>query len=446
MLAAVLAIACCTAIALVPVASASAAGRGHRGDHHRGHAARHGHRAPLGGVNIGAVSGGMNLSQLDRDVATARQLHAKLVRVAISWASFEPLGPGRPSAEAITAADRLMHDVAEAHIKVIALVFGTPCWASAAPASLLKRCSPGGHSEAMAYPPRKASDYAAFVSWLAKRFGSHLAAIEVWNEPDQVNQKYFAGPNKPQRYAKLLRAAYPAIKHADRHVKVLAGSLVGSNGAFMNALYKAGIKGYYDGVAVHFYTLGLGALRAFHENQLRHGDHKPLWFDEFGWSSCWPKEKIQQEQGCVTKKIQARNISDTFRQLAHTRWVAAETTYDLQDAPKQDFGVLDVKGKAKPSFHALARVLRSPFGKPSPVRLQLTRQHGHVIATGSAPVGDYMKLEAFQHGRLRYKAIFTLNRFDRYKLKLPSVLGTHGLTVRVWQYWMGRKHGAQRSI
>ena len=100
----------------------------------------------------------------------------------------------------------------------------------------------------------------------------------------------------------MLRAAYPAIKAANPSVLVLAGSLVGSNGNFLRALYAAGIKGYYDGLSVHFYNLTLGSLRSIHEAQLANGDTKPLWLDEFGWSSCWPARKIEQEQACVTPR------------------------------------------------------------------------------------------------------------------------------------------------
>ncbi len=137
-------------------------------------------------------------------------------------------------------------------------------------------------------PGRRATPptIAAFVAYLAQRYGTRLAAIEVWNEPDQANQVYFAGPEKPQRYAAVLRAAYPAIKQANPNVPVLAGSLVGANGVFLRAMYAAGIKGYYDGLAVHFYTLTLASLRSIHEVQVANGDTKPLWLDEFGWSSC----------------------------------------------------------------------------------------------------------------------------------------------------------------
>jgi hypothetical protein len=402
--------------------------------------------APLGGLNILGLSPGARASEADREVATARALHARVVRVDVPWSVLEPRGLGKiePSAQAFL--DRLVGDAAAGGMRVIATAESTPCWASSAPAPLLRRCVPGGSSRANAWPPVDPSAYASFVAYLAARYGTRLAAIEVWNEPDQSNEDYFAGPEKPQRYAAILRAAYPAIKQANPDVPVLAGSLVGSNGVFLRALYAAGIKGYYDGLAVHFYNLTLGSLRAIRETQLANGDTKPLWLDEFGWSSCWPRRKIQQEQACVTPKVQATNITNVFRSLARTPYVAAELIYKLQDSANEDFGALTAKGTHKPAFAALARVLANPFASPSPVTLSLNRRHGGVLASGSGPVGDYLQLEALRGGVLRYRALFTLNRFNRYAIPLPSVLGTHGLTVRVFQYWAGKGHDAQRNI
>ncbi len=267
----------------------------------------------------------------------------------------------------------------------------------------------------------------------------------MWNEPDQANQDYLAGPEKPQHYAALLRAAYPAIKQANPGVLVLAGSLVGANGVFLRLLYAAGIKGYYDGLAVHFYTLALGSLRAIHETQLANGDSKPLWLDEFGWSSCWPHYRIQQEQPCVTRTLQGSNLSDIFRSLARTPYVAADVSYKLQGTKAEDFGVLNANGTRKPAFAPLASVLAAPLGgRIEPVNLSLRSRRGHVLASGSGPAGDYLGLEAFQGSTLRYRAIFALDRFNRYTLALPKVLGTHGLRVRVFQYWS--RASSQRSI
>ncbi len=402
--------------------------------------------APLGGVNIGAISSGASLTGVDREISLASALHAKVVRTTVPWSTMEPNGPGQINPRALATADRLVDDAAADNIKVIMIADSTPCWASSAPASLLKTCIAGIPSKANAWPPTGPATYAAFVAYLAQRYGTRLAAIEVWNEPDQANQAYFAGPEKPQRYAAVLRAAYPAIKQANPNVPVLAGSIVGANGVFLRALYAAGIKGYYDGLAVHYYTLTLASLRSIREVQVANGDTKPLWLDEFGWSSCWPRYRIQQEQACVTPQTQALNISNTFHSLAGTPYVAAEVLYQLQGSVSENFGAVYANGAHKPAFAALAKVFASPFGPVSPVTLSLTRQGGRVLARGSAPVGDYMELEAFRGSALRYRALFVLNRFNRYSLRLPSTLGTSGLRVRVYQYWAGLGRAAQRTI
>ena len=155
---------------------------------------------------------------------------------------------GQIDPQALAFTDNLVNRAAAAGIKVVALAMWTPCWASSAPASLLAKCRTSTGSKAQAWAPVNPATYGSFVAFLASRYGSKLAAIEVWNEPDQANEDYLAGPEKAKHYAAILRAAYPAIKQADPAMTVLGGSLVGSNGAFLSALYAAGIKGYYDGL------------------------------------------------------------------------------------------------------------------------------------------------------------------------------------------------------
>src|ERR1700677_3321120 len=400
--------------------------------------------APLAGISIAGLSGGSQPAQADHEIALARQFNAKVVRIEVPWSVMEPNGAGQLEAGALAYTDRLTTDAAAAGIRVIMMVDSTPCWASSAPASLLRRCTRQG-SAANAWPPSEPSAYASFLAALAQRYGTRLAAIEIWNEPDQSNELYFAGPDKAQRYAALLRAAYPAIKKANPSVLVLGGAIVGDNGKFLRALYAAGIKGYYDGLAVHFYTLSVAALRYTHEVQLANGDSTPLWLDEFGFSSCWPRQKLQQDQPGVTQQLQGVDLADIFHSLARVPYVAGMVVYALQSSTSEEFGVLTASGAHKPAFAALARVLASPFGEPSPVTLKLRRAGNHVLASGSGPPGDYLQLEAFQGTVLRYRALFVLSRFNEYSISLPRVLGTSGLRVRVFQDGLG-SHAAQRSI
>ena len=400
---------------------------------------------PLAGVNATGITFGTPTATVDRDIAWAHSLDAHAIRVEIPWSTLEPTR-GQIDAHALAFTDHLVEQASAAGIKVIALAMSTPCWASSAPASLLSKCRIGHESKAQAWPPTNPGAYGSFVAFLAARYGSKLAAIEVWNEPDQANERYLAGPNKAQHYAGILRAAYPAIKHVDPKMTVLGGSLVGSNGAFLRALYAAGIKGYYDGLSVHFYNLVLASLRYLHEVQLKNGDSKPLWLNEFGWSSCWPRYRTQQEQGCVTRQVQATNLANVFRSVARTPWIAAEMVYELQGSSREDFGVLTETGAHKPSFGALRSVFVSPFGKPSAVTVHLGRSDGRITASGSGPVGDYMQLEVLSGKRAVYRAQFTLDRSNNYSLKLPRALGEAHLRVNVFQYWMGTAKAASANI
>lgn len=397
--------------------------------------------APLGGVTIG-VGQNDSAEEIDQAIARAHELHARLVRVEIRWSVFEPREPGQVDQGRLAVLDRIMSQASANGMRVVALVERTPCWDSSAPAQLLRACEPDSDTQANAWPPRDPSAYAAFTAMLARRYGNELAAIEVWNEPDQSNEHYFAGPEKATRYAAILRAAYTAIKQADPSVMVLGASIVGSNGAFLKALYAAGIKSYYDGLSVHFYNLVLASLRSIHEVQLANGDHTPVWLNEFGWSSCWPYASVQEEQACVTTQLQGRNLADTIHSLARTPWVAAEIVYEMQSTPNQDFGVFSETGERKPSFAALQSAFLSPFGNPTPVTLHLSRQHGRLVASGGGPVGDYMELRVFKRSTISYRALFTMNRFNRYSIALPKRLGTRHLRVSVFQYWAGAGRSA----
>ena len=399
---------------------------------------------PQLGVNISNIDA-ESLGGADAEIAAAAALHARVVRTELQWSVMEPKAAGVNDPRVLAFGDRLMADASARGIRVILLLDSAPCWESSAPPAVLAGCETRS-SRANGYPPKDPADFAAFAAFLAARWHSALAAIEVWNEPDHVNEHFFAGPEKARRYAELVRAAYPAIKGADPSVAVLAGSLVGFNGVFLQALYAHGMKGYYDGLAIHFYTLTLDGVRSIRAVQLANGDNTPLWLDEFGWSSCWPKQRVQDEQTCVTESVQAKNLRDVMRSLARTSYVAAEVSYKLRDSRDEQFGVMADGGHHKPAFRTLSSAFSAPFGPITRTSLKLHVRAGAIIATGSGPVGDLMDLEASTKGGLLYRATFVLDRFDRFSLRLPGALGRHGVLVRVWQLWAGRGAGAHARI
>jgi hypothetical protein len=392
--------------------------------------------APLKGINVARLGSdpGVQAQSLTR----VRREGASFARTDLRWADVEPDRPGQRPAAMLSAMDRFFAGARARHLKVLLVVAATPCWASSAPDDVRGDCSTDRQREAAAaYPPADPETFARFSAYLAGRYRSGLAAYEVWNEPDQRNELYFAGPDKPARYAALLKATYPAVKAAAPKVPVLGGAIVGSNGAFLQALYDNGIKGSYDALSVHYYDLVLSSLKQIHAVQVHNHDRKPLWLAETGWSSCAPA-RLQEGQVCVSRSTQARNLADLYQAVRRTSWLRAMTVFSISDTSQYDLGLYDSKGHAKPAAAALRRAFKSRKRKLRALTLHARSSRGTVRASGSGPAGDVYTLEVSVRGTLRYRLNFRLGSTNRYSLRLPAALGSHALKLRVSSMWDGR--------
>jgi hypothetical protein len=231
-------------------------------------------------------------------------------------------------------------------------------------------------------------------------------------------------------------------------VPVLAGSFVGTNGLWLKALYDAGIKGYYDGFAVHFYDLPLYGLASTRAVQKAHGDAKPLWLTEFGWSSCYAKNgpSVIAEHYCVTRGGQRRNITDTFKALSGKSWVKAAVAYNLHDENSAyQFGLLDGRDRVKAAFDGVRSLLAGKrMGSVARQTLRVAIRRGRVVATGSASQIDTYVLKLTAGGHWRYRATIRTDRFGRYSVTLPANLPTSGIRVSVRSAWDGRSASVTR--
>jgi hypothetical protein len=389
-------------------------------------------KANLRGVQISAIAPDSNPDRLDADLARAQQVGAKVVRTDLRWWALEPT-KGQHDDNYLALADHVIGEAHKRGLKVFLTVLGTPCWTTTAPNA---DCStPSGRSDAYAYPPADNAAFASFAAFVAKRWQNDLAALEIWNEPDQRNELYWKGPDKVARYAALLKAAYPAIKAAASNVKVAGAGIVGANGAFLKALYAQGIKGSYDVLSVHYYDLvllSLGQIRAVRQAA---GDTKPMWLGEYGWTSCLSKRvKTQQQHTCVSRSYQARNTLDALDQMRGLKDLAGAILYTMHDDDEYDFGLLDKSGKRKPLFNAVSRAFHGKLGKAHKIVFGLRARRGTVVVKGSGPAGDAYLLEARVHGQLRYEVAFRGDRYNRFTLTLPKQLGTHGVKVSIRRY------------
>ena len=180
---------------------------------------------------------------LDNDLNRLRAMGATWVRIPMNWVTLEPQrhqynwGP----------ADQIVADASARHIKIDAVVSYTPAWAR-----------PAGTNGTD--PPSSVADYANFMQQLVARYAPRgVRTYEVWNEPNIVSM--WTPKPDAAKYAALLKAAYPAVKRADRTATVLAAGLSpawndpgGTQIApvtFTTLLYANGAGHSFDVLALH---------------------------------------------------------------------------------------------------------------------------------------------------------------------------------------------------
>ena len=395
---------------------------------------------PLYGVQGVPASSLASQAQVDSALNTAQAAHAKMIRVEVVWSALEPAAAGRRDPAELAALDRVVAGAASRGIKTLLMIDSTPCWASSSPNK--GNCA-GGATEtakALRYPPSNLQDYVDVSTFLTARYAANLAAFEIWNEPDQANELYWAGPNKVKGYVAMAKAVYPALKRVAPKVPVLAGSFVGSNGAWLQALYNAGIKGSYDALSVHFYDLPLTSLTTTRAVQKKNHDSKPMWLAEFGFTSCYAKggPAYKIDHACNTRAGQAQNLVDTLRKVQSVSWIKAAVVYTITDqSDAYQFGLLTSSGAKKPAFAAVSNVFSGKQVSVTKPKLSLTARGGRTTAKGTASQTEIFTLRVWRAGQLRYRATLRTDRFGAYKVVLPRSLGTASLRARLSGVWTG---------
>ena len=296
------------------------------------------------------------------------QLHPAWVRVFVNWSSFEP-APG--DYETGQLADyRAFFASLPAGTKVDVDVVLTPSWAS--------------DSGNPATPPTNPQTYGAFIDYLANAFGSSVTDWEIWNEEDDAG--WWTGT--PAQYVGILQAAYTSIKAVNPNATVLIGGLAANDFTYLQSIYSAGARNYFDGVAVHTddgcggdastyrFILNAGAqtisgasflgFTTVHSVMVANGDGtKPIVMTELGWSTAG------KDSGCtangkpfagVSESHQATYLKEAYHCLAQPQYsyVTAAIWFDMVDFGAAStlgdhYGLLTATLKTKPSFKAFEK-------------------------------------------------------------------------------------------
>ena len=307
-----------------------------------------------------------------------KELGVDVFQVQLGWSTVAPTRPSDPRSPDDPAytwpsfVDSAVQQARDNGIKVAIMVKGTPAWAN------------GG--EGANWAPHDDRDYASFLRAAARRYKS-VRHWMIWGETNRkaVWQPLPAdSPVGPRRYARLLDAAYGALKRSNRRNKVIGGmtftfgevtpdkwvrwmrlpngrpprlDFYGHN-PFARRAPKLSQDPYFPGVR------DISDVDTFAREIHRAYRHKPrfrrrgprLWLSEFTVSSDRANRAFDFS---VSRKEQAKWLATAFR-IARHRYVGALGWFALLDEPLSvarglTTGLMTYEGERKPSFFAYRR-------------------------------------------------------------------------------------------
>jgi polysaccharide biosynthesis protein PslG len=338
--------------------------------------------AQIVGVNAHLLWSSVTAAEMAHQLDLSRGAGAGIVRVDVGWSSLELTGKGHFSSGYLSRLDTLVDEAGARGLRLMLTLSDSPCWASSAPAALKDNCSGAWWDRGVQrYAPVDVQDYADALGLLVRRYGGRVYAWETWNEPNSPD--YYVSVDPAADYTALVKAAYRTVKATDPGARLIAGAVMQSDYEFVERLYAAGIKGYFDALSIHPYCedrspldpgsdgyIRLSFIRgvpAVHDVMLRNGDDRPIWLTEFGWSTTTTRATPDLWRNGVDEDAQARYVAAAVQQLPQWPYVAGALDYTLIDRGgdptrlNDNYGLVRLDGTPKPAYEAF-RLATSSIG------------------------------------------------------------------------------------
>lgn len=294
--------------------------------------------APSPGFGFSQYGGDIRLSpdELGRELDAVSRTSASWLRVTFDSFRIEH----RKGSFDWTYLDSVVNAARSRSLKVLVVLAYSPDWAKPA------------HSSFSA-PPTNDDDFGDFAAAAATHYRDRVANWEIWNEPNE--QRFFAYDGDPvAKYTSLLKTAYAAIKRVQPDATVITGGLSRSGQIsppeFIERMYAAGAKDYFDAAAMHPYVSpgGLAAdpyngwsdTARVHTIMSMHGDSaKRIWMTELGAPTF-------RGPGGVSQDEQAKQITDVLAAAAATDYSGPAFIFTIRDIgtrasdPEYSYGAL----------------------------------------------------------------------------------------------------------
>lgn len=254
----------------------------------------------------------------------AQGMGAHWVKQQFPWDQIEPTGKGEYWDERFDQStwqhyDRIVELCQEYGLELIVRLDRPPSWArpDALQTPAVQTALQENPDRDITGPPDDLADYGDYVYAVVSRYRGQVGYVQLWNEPNLANEWNWA-PIDPDRFVELLRIGYTRAKEANPDVVVLFPSLAPNDGgdprhmsdlAFLQAVYEAGGRDYFDVMSAQLYGLGqppterspvgldrqnlrlvtrtdVSRVVLLREIMQEYGDvDTPIWVGELGWNA-----------------------------------------------------------------------------------------------------------------------------------------------------------------
>jgi polysaccharide biosynthesis protein PslG len=296
------------------------------------------------------------------------------MRFQVDWRYTEP----HPGVRKYFGTDWLFGGAAKAGVTILPNLLGVPRWMSR------------DRSRIPMFTRSQRTEWRTLLTDYARRYGSNgtfwaghpeipkrpVTTWEIWNEP---NLGYWVGgtPN-PRRYVRFLQISGEALRAGDPAAKVQTGGLFPYKTThnsmplikYLKAMYRTpGGADSFDVLGVHPYAARPGQvlqlMKVVRGVMRRHGDGgTPMSASAFGWFT--GGLGIRYTQLHTSRRQQAAKLAKTFSLLAGNAsalGISNALWYTFSDSARRGrdiyldrAGLFTLKGRAKPSWSAFARV------------------------------------------------------------------------------------------
>jgi CDP-paratose 2-epimerase len=253
-------------------------------------------------------------------------------------------------------------------------------------------------------PPRRPRDYADFVDAFIALHGEHFDTIELWNEPNNLNDWDWRLDPGWERFAELTIDAANWARECGK--RTVLGGMSPTDPNWLSLMAERDVLRFFDVVGVHAFPGGWTTVWGGWEAEIasvqavldRHGLDCAIWITETGFST-WRHDEVGQ----------ARAFLDVLEApVERAYWYAAEDLAPAHSAcdgfhvdPRHyHFGAHDADGRPKLLARALA-------GGGAPVFRELTappprrraREGVSLVTGGAGFVGTNVAERLLQEGR-----------------------------------------------